>query len=460
MIPMGAIKRLVLCLDGTWNADDSEQITNIVRIRDLINPKLETAHGTEYQRVYYHNGVGTGLSASDKIIGGATGAGLGHNVRSAYRFLSQQYEQGIEIYIFGFSRGAFTARSLAGYIGASGLLKPEHCSAENETRAWNFYRTPPDDRQPQEHEALAKLSYPAVKIRLLGVFDTVGALGVPIEGFKGWNRKRYQFHDVTLGANVEFALHALAIDEKRGPFRASLWQYPNHKNFKDVEQVWFPGVHSNIGGGYDNTGLSDVALHWMLSRIEKKRMGLQLVGDWESAIACDPLGKLNESRTTAYAWSSFSPMIRVINQRQLRLAGPARTCGLPRHAIPLGEMVHWTALLRWRKLEESGASLPPYRPINLEVALNDTFKPQEQDPQPIPIVGPSGDPLRWINNKDDLKKLMTFLPTRYHDACRRTVKSFAGTGKDVSAFSQSYQGPRQPPGAKADEEKADKESEE
>jgi hypothetical protein len=449
---MGSLKRLVLCLDGTWNADDSEQITNIVRIRDLINPKLETERGIEYQRVYYHNGVGTGLSTRDKIIGGATGAGLGHNVRSAYRFLSQQYQEGIEIYVFGFSRGAFTARSIAGYIGASGLLEPEHCSAENEMRAWNFYRTPPDDRQPQDHEALAKLSYPDVKIRLLGVFDTVGALGVPLELFGNWNRRRFQFHDVALGTNVEYALHALAIDEKRGPFQASLWQYPNHKNFEDVEQVWFPGVHSNIGGGYENTGLSDVALHWMLSRIETKKIGLQMVANWKNTTAGNPSGTLHESRTAAYAWSTFSPMIRVINQRHLRLAGPARTCGLPRHAIPLGEMVHWSALLRWRKSEESGTSLPLYRPVNLEVALNDTFKPAHQDPQPIPIVGESGEPLDWIGNKDHLKELMTYLPAQYHDACRRTVESFATTEKDtekaIAPFSQSYQQPR---GSKADQ---------
>jgi type VI secretion system (T6SS) phospholipase Tle1-like effector len=445
---MGALKRLVLCLDGTWNADDGEQITNIVRIRDLINPKLETAHGVECQRVYYHNGVGTGLSTRDKIIGGATGAGLGHNVRSAYRFLSQQYEEGIEIYIFGFSRGAFTARSVAGYIGASGLLRPENCSEENETRAWNFYRTPPDDRQPQDHEALAKLSYPDVKIRLLGVFDTVGALGVPLELFGSWNRRRFQFHNVTLGTNIEYALHALAIDEKRGPFQASLWQYPNHKNFESVEQVWFPGVHSNIGGGYENAGLSDIALHWMLSRIETKKIGLQMVAGWRTKVACDPLATLNESRTPAYVWSRFSPMIRVINQRRLRLAGPARTCGLPRHAIPLGEMVHWSALVRWRKSEEPGASLDLYRPINLEAALNDTFKPPKQNPEPIPIVGASGEALDWIGNENDRKELMTYLPTQYHDACGRIVESFAGTEKDISAFSQSYQQPRQARGPK------------
>ena len=439
---MDVLKRLVLCLDGTWNADDSEQITNIVRIRDLINPKLETADGVEYQRVYYHNGVGTGLTTRDKIFGGATGAGLGHNVRSAYRFLSQEYKEGIEIYIFGFSRGAFTARSVAGYISASGLLKPEHCSEENETRAWNFYRTPPDDRQPQDHEALAKLSYPAFKIRLLGVFDTVGALGVPLEGFRTWNRKRFQFHNVTLGTNIDYAFHALAIDEKRGPFQTSLWQYPNHKNFERVEQVWFAGVHSNVGGGYENTGLSDVALQWMLSRIEAKKLGLQMVADWKTKVMPDPFGTLYESRTAAYEWSRFSPMIRVINQRRLRLAGPARSCGLPRHAIPLGEMVHWSALARWRKSEESDASLDSYRPINLETALNDTFKSARENPEPIPIVGRSGEPLDWIRNKDHLKELMTFLPRQYHDDCRRTVKSFAETKKDTSAFSQSYQQPR------------------
>ena len=445
---MGALKRLVLCLDGTWNADDSEQITNIVRIRDLINPKLKTSAGVEYQRVYYHNGVGTGLSTRDKIIGGATGAGLGHNVRSAYRFLSQQYEEGIEIYIFGFSRGAFTARSVAGYIGASGLLKPEHCSEENETRAWNFYRTPPDDRLPQDYQALAKLSYPSVRIRLLGVFDTVGALGVPLEWFGSWNRKRFEFHNVTLGTNVDYALHALAIDERRGPFPASLWQYPNHKNFEDVEQVWFPGVHSNIGGGYETTGLSDMALQWMLSRIETKKIGLQMVADWKNKIAPDPLDTLYESRSAAYAWSRFSPMIRMINQRRLRLAGPARICGLPRHAIPLGEMVHWSALLRWRKSEEADTPLALYRPINLEAALNDTFKTAQQNPQPIPIVGASGEPLDWIGNKDHLKELMTCLPRQYHDDCRRTVKSYAATGDDRSAFSQSYQQPR---GSEADQ---------
>jgi uncharacterized protein (DUF2235 family) len=130
------IKRLILCLDGTWNTADAHEITNIVRIRDLIAPMVRTPAGIDEQLVYYHTGVGTGLSTRDKLIGGSTGTGLAHNVRAAYKYLSQHYEDGVEIYIFGFSRGAFTARSVAAYIGASGLLKADNCSRENEERAW------------------------------------------------------------------------------------------------------------------------------------------------------------------------------------------------------------------------------------------------------------------------------------------------------------------------------------
>jgi uncharacterized protein (DUF2235 family) len=294
------IKRLVLCLDGTWNTADSDEITNIVRIRDLIASKVTTPTGVEEQRVYYHTGVGTGLSTRDRVIGGLTGSGLGRNVRSAYKYLSQHYAEGMEIYFFGFSRGAFTARSLAGYIGASGLLKADHCSPENEGRAWQYYRTPPDDRFPQEYEALKKLSHDNVRIRLLGIFDTIGALGVPLGLFGRWNRRRFQFHDVTLGSNVDYALHALAIDEKRGPFLPSLWQLPNHQDFRHVEQVWFPGVHSNIGGSYADRGLSDRALFWMISRIEKHKIGLTFLPDWRKAVKPVVRGKLYESRTAAY----------------------------------------------------------------------------------------------------------------------------------------------------------------
>lgn len=441
------IRRLILCLDGTWNTADSHEITNIVRIRDLIAPKVarptgaeERSAGAEEQRIYYHTGVGTGLSTRDKMIGGSTGSGLGHNVRSAYKYVSQHYEDGVEIYLFGFSRGAFTGRSLAAYIGASGLLKADCCSRENEERAWRYYRTPPDDRFPSEYEALKKLSHQNVRIRLLGVFDTVGALGVPLELFGNWNRRRFQFHDVTLGSNIDYAFHALAIDEKRGPFKPSLWQLPSHQDFRFVEQVWFPGVHSNIGGSYEDRGLSDRALFWMMSRIEKHQVGLTFLGDWKDAVKPDVSGKLYESRTAAYLWSRYRPMIRAINQRRPRQPGGARIASLPPHAIPIGEAIDYTALWRWQSSETSNKRIEPYRPINLEAALDDTFTPDT--PWPIPIVDEHGEPYNWLKNEEHREVLKTILPKKYQDSCDKTVKKFEGDNEDLSEFWNSSREPR------------------
>lgn len=431
------VRRLILCLDGTWNTADGQKITNIVRIRDLIAPKVETPAGTEEQHVYYHTGVGTGLSLSDRLIGGVTGSGLGHNVRSAYRYLSQHYAEGAEIYLFGFSRGAFTARSLAGYIGASGLLKAEHCSPENEKRAWQYYRTPPDDRFPQEHEALKRLSYENVRIRLLGVFDTVGALGVPLGLFRRWNQRRFQFHDVTLGSNVDYALHALAIDEMRGPFLPALWQLPSHRGFIRVEQVWFPGSHSNIGGSYENRGLSDRTLYWMISRIEKHKIGLTFLSDWEKAVKPSARGKLYESRTAAYQWSRYRPMVRVINQCHPQPVNGARMASLPRHAIPLGEAIDCSALQRWRLFE---GDIKPYCPTNLEAALDKTFTPN--CPRPIPVVGKGGDPYNWLKDEKQYEDLKTFLPDKYKKGCDEAVAKFANSNEDLSEFWSFYQGSR------------------
>lgn len=433
------VRRLILCLDGTWNTADGHEITNIVRIRDLIAPKVATPAGAEEQRVYYHTGVGTGLSTRDRLIGGSTGSGLERNVRSAYKYLSQHYAEGVEIYLFGFSRGAFTARSLAAYIGASGLLKAEHCSPKNEKRAWQYYRTSPDDRFPCEYEALRKLSHENVRIRLLGVFDTVGALGIPLGLFGRWNRRRFQFHDVTLGSNIDYALHALAIDEKRGPFLPSLWQLPHHQDFRYVEQVWFPGVHSNIGGSYEDRGLSDRALFWMISRIEKHKIGLAFLADWKDAVKPSVWSKLYESRTAAYQWSRYRPMVRVINQCPARQLNGVRIAGLPRHAIPIGEAVDYSALLRWRRSESDG-SIEPYRPANLEAALDHTFMPDA--PHPIPIVDQEGEPYNWLKNEKHREVLKTFLPEKYQDLCDQTANAFADSNEDLSEFWNSYQEPR------------------
>jgi hypothetical protein len=438
-------KRLVLCLDGTWNSDDGEKITNIVRIRDLIDPEFQSPDGSEIwqQRVFYHTGVGTGLTQKDKVFGGATGAGLDENVRHAYRYLSDHYEPGIEIFIFGFSRGAFTARSVAGYLGSSGLLRPENCTRQTEERAWKFYRTPPNKRFPRESRDLAELCFPDVRVRLLGVFDTVGALGIPVELFVKGNRKRFAFHDVTLGSNVDYALHAVSIDEKRGPFGASLWQYPNHRSFEWVEQVWFPGVHSNVGGGYPNYGLSNVTLKWMLSRIEAKGLGLRFLPNWKIDVIDDPLEPMNESRTALYTYSKFYPLIRVINQSGSRLPAGARLSALPPHARPLGEMLHWTALYRLKVALERSGTVSDYNPINVDAALRDMFNTSPaRRPNPIPIVGEDGDPLDWLTNLAERDKVARLLPNQYLETFKAAIDQFEMSGADTAAFIQPYQQPR------------------
>ena len=266
-------RRLVLCLDGTWNTDDAQTITNIVEIRDRIHPE----GGGVPQQIFYDWGVGTGLGL-DTLTGGAFGAGMGDKIRAAYRFLSAKFEQDekstTEIYIFGFSRGAYTARAVAGFLGASGLLRPEHCDAENEERVWRYYKTPPKSRLPADRIAFEPLLFRDVRVTCLGVFDTVGARGIPVHWFSKLNRLKYEFSDTELGANVDVALHALAIDEKRWAFQPAVWSKPPHVPNKMVEQVWFPGVHSNVGGGYADNRLSRLVLDWMLKRVTASGLGL------------------------------------------------------------------------------------------------------------------------------------------------------------------------------------------
>jgi uncharacterized protein (DUF2235 family) len=165
------------------------------------------------------------------------------------------------------SREAYTARSVAGIIAHVGLLRKHHM--ENFEEVWDYYRQPKAVREKEEEAFLAnfpdRVRREDVTIRCIGVFDTVGSLGIPHSGFC---RSEYQFHDVILGPGVEYAFQALAIDEQREPFQPAVWEVKATPRVpQTVEQVWFPGVHSNIGGGYPEHVLSDATLFWMASRI-------------------------------------------------------------------------------------------------------------------------------------------------------------------------------------------------
>lgn len=266
------MKRIIICCDGTWKTPDEQEhgqssVTNVAKIAEMISPA--DASGTP-QITYYQEGVGSG-NIGDRILGGAFGVGLSKNIEDAYRFLASNYIDGDEIWLFGFSRGAYTTRSIIGLIRNSGLLKKQHLEKFN--LAYQLYRDRSKETNPNEQFARqfkAQFSH-IPDIRFLGVWDTVGSLGIPDHILSGCLDNLWNFHDVTLSQIVRNAYHALAIDERRGDFKPCIWNGPNTE---DRQQVWFAGSHSDVGGGYPETGLSDCSLAWLSCKAES--CGLKL----------------------------------------------------------------------------------------------------------------------------------------------------------------------------------------
>ena len=262
------MRNLVICLDGTWNTPDQHdrgrQIpSNVVKMARAVRTKTETPQPP--QIVYYDTGVGTG-GIFDRFIGGLTGHGISENIQTAYRWLIDNFQQDDRMYLFGFSRGAYSVRSLAGLIGICGIPQSgEGSSAEVVQQGFAIYRDKHLTRRKQKASLFAERTHATrAHVHFIGVWDTVGALGVPTRGPLGWwTRRRTGFHDVNLGSHIKHAFQALAINERRGPFQPSIWKATRNPD-QVVVQAWFPGVHSNIGGGYVDSGLSDRALLWMI----------------------------------------------------------------------------------------------------------------------------------------------------------------------------------------------------
>jgi len=286
-------KRLVVCCDGTWNMPDQPSPSNVTKVA-LALERLDPA-GVE-QRVYYDKGVGTGRF--DRIRGGAFGWGISKNIWEAYRFLVANYQPGDELFFFGFSRGAYTVRSAVGFIRNSGLLKPEF--ADKLEDAYQLYRRRDDASHPDavESELFRKSFAHEVRVKFMGVWDTVGSLGIPFGPLRILNYP-WRFHDVQLSRSVHFAYQALAIDERRRPFKPSIWEQHRDAKGQVLEQVWFAGVHSNVGGSYPDTGLSDIPLLWMVN----KAAHCGLAFDHTRLMAMvkpNALGKIIDSQTWYY----------------------------------------------------------------------------------------------------------------------------------------------------------------
>lgn len=300
------MKRLIFCFDGTWNNLDSGNITNVGITAQSI--ASASADGSA-QIVYYDEGVGNARRDASAIVrtierlsGGLFGHGLLANLAEAYKFLIFNFQPGDQIFVFGFSRGAFSARSFTGLLHACGVLRRSHAERISEaiTNYTKLNPARPDDEKalrefrwkyakdtcvdsnedawrcevfPSEYE---KGGSPLVQIEYLGVWDTVGSLGIP----NHWKplqfiNNRYRFHDCRLSGFVKRARHAVAIDERRKSFAATIWE-----NIDDVnkaagfdssdpnapyQEIWFPGTHGSVGGGGGIRGLSDEALSWILT---------------------------------------------------------------------------------------------------------------------------------------------------------------------------------------------------
>jgi uncharacterized protein (DUF2235 family) len=351
-------KRLVVCCDGTWNRPDQMESglaapTNVAKIALAV--LREGGDGTS-QLLHYHPGVGT--RRWERLRGGAFGFGISRNVRECYRFLVANYEPGDELYLFGFSRGAFTARSLAGLVRNSGILRPEH--VDRIPDAYRLYRARRATAKPRgiEAELFRRMhSHPdqSPMVHFIGVWDTVGSLGIPLDGF-GLGRLvngRWGFHDTDLSSRVKFAYQALAIDEERSPFRPTAWTLGSDPADQTLEQVWFSGVHCDIGGGYRDPALSEIALLWMADRAGAAGLAL----DPERLRACDAPGDDPRRITAVCVAPDALGLLHNSRKGLYRLLRRYRRPITPDHLTC--EAVASTAIHRRERM-------PDYRPAALE----------------------------------------------------------------------------------------------
>ncbi|KAI5367831.1 hypothetical protein Slin15195_G029640 [Septoria linicola] len=314
-------KKLIVCCDGTWMDRDNgykkgklQNPSNVTRIARAMMSEDDAKHP---QIVYYQSGIGTGIGLYDQILGGGTGLGLSENIREAYGFLGTNYSPDDHlsgpdsIFLLGFSRGAFTARSLGGFIAAVGILTRKampffydafldwenvgkdgyeprfidaYCAANPDEKLDSKANQPDpaiarskkaraiDEYMEQYKKHLLALGLTQeAQIKCVGVWDTVGALGIPVNPFiqaAGLPAfiKEYRWYDTRLSNVVENAFQALALDERRFPFSPAIWEL-DEAGTTNLRQVWFPGAHSNCGGSYQDYGVANITLVWLMDQL-------------------------------------------------------------------------------------------------------------------------------------------------------------------------------------------------
>jgi uncharacterized protein (DUF2235 family) len=365
---MFGVKRIALFLDGTWNNVDDN--TNVFRLKSLCTKSAE-------QLCYYSAGVGT--QTGEHLSGGMFGIGINEEVENAYQWLVEHYEPEVRLFIFGFSRGAFTARSLAGLISKCGLLKPGSPVSMNQLYERYRQGNAPSIRGlakvaeaewSQEDRWLTKYSRP-IPIRFQGVWDTVGALGVPVPWLPQVSHADFAFLETDLRINDDYAYHALAVDEHREAFTPTFWTRVTQKkgdNFPprtldQVEQRWFVGAHANVGGGYQNDLLAQLPLKWLMDKAMSHGLLFNDVVDTDGdENTCPIRDSFAEMAGGIYKVAHFGkPFYRTIGAEPVDTGAAVTTI--------INETIDASVFDRWRKD-------PTYRPANLK----DWAKRRKVDP--------------------------------------------------------------------------------
>jgi len=317
---------LVVCCDGTWNTrnnmdGNTPAPTNVVKFHALL---AATDKDGKAQERYYRPGVGTSGSKYARALGGAIGRDIDNDIKSAYKWLAEHYQAGDRVYFVGFSRGAYAARSLAGMIGTVGLLDLTDPAVPDENK-WRAVEAALEAYQARKLKQESDTSLQSlenlksdigisgrapdkVAIDFLGVWDTVGSLGIPddlgLMNMLSGGAKKYRFHDTQLGKIVRTARHAVGIDERRGDFSPTMWTGIDSDE-RDVKQVWFAGVHGDIGGSYGDHDLGDVTLRWMMQ--EASTAGLEFRENAFDDLSDAPRGQLHDSVTGVFSHRRTRP---------------------------------------------------------------------------------------------------------------------------------------------------------
>ncbi|MEA1989278.1 MAG: DUF2235 domain-containing protein [Pseudomonadota bacterium] len=341
---------IVICADGTWNRPEKDIEkdfpTNVLKLARAINPSTS---GVD-QHVFYDWGLG---SYHNNLSAGATGRGIHKNILDGYRYIVQNYNPGDKIFLFGFSRGAYTVRALCGLINNCGILKRPDAKLISE--AWKIYKSPLSKNHPNGEASITFRNshcHSSKKVHFVGVWDTVGALGIPFS-LMGLFDKNDEFYDTKMGSNLSFARHALAIDEQREDFEPTVW---NPNTGVDLKQVWFAGVHSDIGGSYPpdkKTGIrtSDITLAWMLD--EAINAGLQIEPHIKESLTDGTKGKLHKSRNHVYRFKSPLHRPLVIKNKPTKIHPSVKSRYLADSKYRPPQLKRLVEQFGWNKLDVS-----------------------------------------------------------------------------------------------------------